>query len=120
MPAETPPWPGPVHVKRRARPEPGSIPDVLDIFRAEVRFYREIAPVIGVRVPACYRAEETARWDEVIAAYGPPVDLAGVLPAVAAQGLFSLSGTTAGSAEASGWVSRLEAADRRLAPGWPA
>jgi fructosamine-3-kinase len=31
----------------------------LDSFQAEVRFYREIAPVIGVRVPACYRAEGT-------------------------------------------------------------
>ena len=47
------------HVKRRDRPAPGSIPDVLGVFRAEVRFYREIAPVAGVRVPACYRAEET-------------------------------------------------------------
>jgi hypothetical protein len=34
-------------------------PAVLDIFRCEVRFYQEIAPVIGVRVPACYRAEAT-------------------------------------------------------------
>jgi hypothetical protein len=29
------------------------------MFRCEVRFYQEIAPVIGVRVPACYRAEAT-------------------------------------------------------------
>jgi hypothetical protein len=29
------------------------------MFRCEVRFYREIAQVIGVRVPACYRAEAT-------------------------------------------------------------
>lgn len=48
-----------VHVKRRARPEPGSITEALDSFRAEVRFYREIAPVAGVRVPACYQAEDT-------------------------------------------------------------
>jgi len=48
-----------VHVKRRARPDPGSISEALDSFRAEVRFYREIAPVVGVRVPACYRAEDT-------------------------------------------------------------
>jgi Phosphotransferase enzyme family len=47
------------YVKRRGRPEPGSISAVLDSFRAEVRFYREIAPVVGVRVPACYRAEDT-------------------------------------------------------------
>jgi Phosphotransferase enzyme family len=50
----------PVHVKRRERPVPGSIPDVLAMFRSELRFYREIAPVLGVRVPRCYRAEETA------------------------------------------------------------
>ncbi|HMD92861.1 MAG TPA: hypothetical protein VKG80_09470 [Trebonia sp.] len=29
------------------------------MFQAEVRFYREIAPVVGVRVPACWQAEET-------------------------------------------------------------
>jgi fructosamine-3-kinase len=29
------------------------------MFRAEVRFYREIAPVAGVRVPACHQASET-------------------------------------------------------------
>jgi Phosphotransferase enzyme family len=48
-----------VHVKRRDRPAAGSIPDALQMFRAEVRFYQEIAPVVGVRVPACYRAEAT-------------------------------------------------------------
>jgi hypothetical protein len=37
------------HVKRRGLPAPGSIPEALDMFRSEVRFYREIAPVIGVR-----------------------------------------------------------------------
>lgn len=51
--------PVPAHVKRRTWAAPGSIPDVLDMFRCEVRFYQEIAPVIGVRVPACYRAEVT-------------------------------------------------------------
>jgi phosphotransferase family enzyme len=48
-----------VHVKRRDRPAPGSIPEALDMFRCEVRFYREIAPVIGVRVPDCYQAGDT-------------------------------------------------------------
>ncbi|MCW3841047.1 phosphotransferase [Micromonospora yasonensis] len=46
-------------VKRRGVPEPGSIPDALDMFRAEVRFYREIAPVVGVRVPTCLYSEMT-------------------------------------------------------------
>jgi hypothetical protein len=49
-----------VFVKRRGVPEPDSIPAVLGMFTAEVRFYQEIAPVIGIRVPACYRAESTA------------------------------------------------------------
>lgn len=47
-----------VFVKRRGVPAAGSIPEALDMFRAEVRFYREVAPVVGVRVPVCYRAEE--------------------------------------------------------------
>jgi aminoglycoside phosphotransferase (APT) family kinase protein len=47
----------PEFVKRRGVPASGSIPDALDIFRSEVRFYREIAPEVGVRVPECYRAE---------------------------------------------------------------
>lgn len=45
------------HLKRRAPAVPGSIPDVLKMFESEVRFYREIAPYVGVRVPECYRAE---------------------------------------------------------------
>lgn len=243
-------------MKRRGLPAPGSIPEALDIFRSEVRFYREIAPVIGVRVPACHHTEDNgegtvliledlsswqpgadplaaarllsgmhrswagqahlrwpwlrpvgaaaglveelyarvwpgladredltpdvralgqrlvgrvteservigaagpltlvhgdasaqnmrtgpggevalldwedvssapgvldlawllvsstdpAQWDEVIAAYGPAGGLAGVLPAVAVQGLLSMSDTAAGSAAANGWARRLAA-----------
>jgi hypothetical protein len=44
--------------KRRAAATPGSIPDVLQMFPREVRFYREVAPDVGVRTPACYHAEE--------------------------------------------------------------
>jgi hypothetical protein len=252
------------YVKRRGCPAAGSITEALDSFRAEVRFYREIAPVAGVRVPACYQAEETgdgtvlrledlsawrpgadplmaagvlsrmhrrwagraqprwpwlrpvgaaadlveelfarvwpglaaraeltspvhllgerlvgrvasseqeislagvptlvhgdasllnmrtspdgevalldwedvsaapgvldlawllvssvepARWDEVISAYGPAGGLLRVLPAVAVQGLLSLSDTPAGSAEAAAWVRRLDAAASRLTRG---
>jgi hypothetical protein len=43
-----------VYVKQRGRPSHGSITEALDSFGAEVRFYRGIAPVAGVRVPACY------------------------------------------------------------------
>jgi hypothetical protein len=245
-----------VHVKRRVPPAAGSITESLDSFRAEVRFYREIAPVAGVRVPACYQAEDTvegtmlvledlsgwqpgadplaaarvlsgmhrrwagqahvrwpwlrpvgaavdlvedlfarvwpelagraeltpsvralgagllghvadaeheirlagpltlahgdasaqnmrtsprgevalldwedvsaapgvldlawllvssvepARWDEVVAAYGPAAGLTDVLPAIAVQGLLSLSDTPAGTAEAAAWIRRLDA-----------
>lgn len=56
----------PEFVKRRGRPEPNSIPERLQIFRTEVRFYREIAPVAGVRVPACYRAEASESGTELV------------------------------------------------------
>lgn len=46
-------------MKRRGRPARGSISEALDSFRAEVRFYREVAPAVGVRVPDCYLAEDT-------------------------------------------------------------
>lgn len=45
------------HIKQRRAPAPGTIPDRLQMFRREVRFYREIAPDLGVRVPRCFRAE---------------------------------------------------------------
>jgi hypothetical protein len=44
--------------KRREPAAPGSIPDRLQMFRREVRFYRKIGPAVGVRVPACFLAEE--------------------------------------------------------------
>ena len=44
--------------KRRDAASPGSIPDVLQMFPREVRFYREVAPHVGVRTPACFLAEE--------------------------------------------------------------
>jgi hypothetical protein len=54
------------------------------MFRSELRFYREIAPEVGVRVPACYRAEETAEGTllvlEDLSAWQPGAD-----PAVAAR-----------------------------------
>jgi hypothetical protein len=79
----------PIHEKRRSRPVPGSIPYVLDMFRCEVRFYQEIAPVIGVRVPACYRAEATDDGTllelEDLSAWNPGAD-----PASAARVLASV------------------------------
>jgi hypothetical protein len=74
------------YLKQRGNPEPGSIPAALDIFRSELRFYREIAPVVGVRVPECYAAEESADGTllvlEDLSAWRPgadPVVAAGVL-----------------------------------------
>lgn len=46
-----------IHLKRRRAPAPGTIPDRLQMFAREVRFYREVAPDLGVRVPVCFRAE---------------------------------------------------------------
>lgn len=46
-------------VKERSKPKPGSIPALLGMFERELRFYREVAPHLGVRVPACYEAAET-------------------------------------------------------------
>lgn len=45
-----------MYEKRRAAPAPGSIPERLGMFRSEVRFYREIAPIVGARVPQCYES----------------------------------------------------------------
>jgi hypothetical protein len=68
----------PPFVKRRTPPAPGSIPDVLGMFHAEVRFYREIAPVVGVRVPACYQASDddsgTLLEIEDLSAWSPGAD----------------------------------------------
>lgn len=47
------------HIKRRQPAEPGSIPDRLQMFTREVRFYREVGGDVGVRVPRLVRAEVT-------------------------------------------------------------
>jgi hypothetical protein len=48
-----------VFVKRRPHAVPGTIPHALDMFRNEVRFYLEVAPAVGVRVAACFVADES-------------------------------------------------------------
>jgi thiamine kinase-like enzyme len=45
------------HRKQRRASTPGTIPDRLQMFAREVRFYREVAPRLDVRVPSCFRAE---------------------------------------------------------------
>lgn len=45
------------YLKRREAAQPGSIPARLQMFEREIRFYREVAPHVGIRVPGCLRAE---------------------------------------------------------------
>ena len=52
--------------KHRERAPEGSIPDVLDMFASEVRFYREVAPVVGVRVPKCFAAESSPNGTRLV------------------------------------------------------
>jgi Phosphotransferase enzyme family len=87
----------PGHVKRRGRPEPGSIAEALDIFGSEVRFYRQIAPEAGVRVPACYLAAEepdgTLLVLEDLSGWAPGAD-----PAAAARVLAAMHARWSGRA----------------------
>jgi hypothetical protein len=87
----------PAHIKRRGRPEPGSIAEALDIFSSEVRFYREIAPEAGVRVPACYLASDepdgTLLELEDLSGWAPGAD-----PVAAARLLAQLHGRWSGRA----------------------
>ncbi len=52
--------------KHRERAAEGSIPNVLDMFASEVRFYREVAPVVGVRVPKCFAAESSPNGTRLV------------------------------------------------------
>jgi hypothetical protein len=67
------------------------------MFRAEVWFYREIAPVAGVRVPSCYRAEDDGNGTllelEDLSAWSPGAD-----PAAAARILSGMHRRWAGQA----------------------
>lgn len=69
------------------------------MFRSEVRFYREIAPVVGVRVPQCYQAEAdddgTVLVLEDLSAWQPGAD-----PLAAASLLRDLHRRWDGQAEA--------------------
>jgi hypothetical protein len=84
-------------VKRRGRPEPGSIAEALDIFSSEVRFYRQIAPEAGVRVPDCYLAADepdgTLLVLEDLSGWAPGAD-----PAAAARVLAQLHARWSGRA----------------------
>jgi hypothetical protein len=112
------------HLKRRPPAVPGSIPDVLKMFESEVRFYREIAPYVGVRVPACYRAEAgpdgTLLELEDLSAWTP-----GAEPAAGARALRGLHDRWAGEAlERWPWLRPIGAGEDLVAElydsTWPA
>lgn len=95
-------------VKRRPVPAPGSIPAALDMFRNEVRFYREIAPIVGVRVPKCVEAEDrpdgTLLALEDLSAWSPGAD-----PTQTAGVLRRMHDRWVGDASAIGWLRRIGA-----------
>lgn len=69
------------------------------MFASEVRFYREIAPDLGVRVPACYQAEDSEEGTllvlEDLSEWQPGAD-----PLVAARVLAGMHARWAGRAAA--------------------
>jgi hypothetical protein len=98
-------------VKRREPARPGSIPDMLQMFTREVRFYREVAPYVGVRVPGCHLAEEhdgaTHLELEDLSSWRPGAD-----PAAAAGLLRDLHARWEGRAvERWPWLPRPEVSD---------
>ncbi|WP_130443024.1 phosphotransferase family protein [Kribbella rubisoli] len=110
------------HIKRRQPAAPGSIPDVLQMFESEVRFYREIAPVVGVRVPECYQAESGP--DGTLLVLEDLSDwVAGAEPAAAARVLRELHDRWAGRADW-GWLRPVGAGEQLVADlydrSWPA
>jgi fructosamine-3-kinase len=98
-------------MKCREPAEPGSIPDRLQMFPREVRFYREIAPRVGVRVPRAIRAEvdggSTVLELEDLSAWREGAD-----PVVAARTLAALHGRWVERADVTWpWLPRADAAD---------
>ncbi len=74
-----------------------------------------IAPGVSDLAWLLVSSVEPHRWDEVIAAYGHAGHLDEVLPAIAVQGLLSMSDTAAGSADSEAWAVRLSSAAARIA-----
>ncbi|MFF0339330.1 phosphotransferase family protein [Kribbella sp. NPDC004875] len=113
----------PNYVKRRPPAVPGSIPDVLKMFQSEVRFYTEIAPVVGVRVPECYQAEQTVDGTllvlEDLSAWTP-----GAAPDAGARALRELHDRWVGRLEQWPWIRPIGAGEDLVAAlydeAWPA
>jgi hypothetical protein len=113
-----------VFVKRRQPAASGSIPERLEMFSREVRFYLEVAPDVGVRVPACQRAEIAADGStllelEDLSTWTPTVD-----PVAGAQALSVLHARWEGRAVTRWpWLPRPDASDlveRLYGERWPA
>jgi hypothetical protein len=94
------------------------------MFRAEVRFYREVAPLVGVRVPACYRTQDddhgTLLELEDLSAWSPGAD-----PVAAAGLLAGMHRRWAGQAAVRWpWLRPLgagvELVEQLFAASWPA
>ena len=96
----------PNHVKRREPAAAGSIPAVLKMFESEVRFYREIAPVVGVR------AHLQWPWLRPLGE-----GLVEVMPSTMVQGYLTMADYPDGSEVAAAWNARLGAASALLAAG---
>lgn len=102
--------------KLRAKPDPESIPTLLAMFERELRFYREVAPEVGVRVPVCYEAQETESGYRLVledlsawAEGGDPVEVA--------RALADLHRRWEGIAEARWpWLDRSGAAAGKIGP----
>ncbi|MGW7681193.1 phosphotransferase family protein [Kribbella sp. NPDC054772] len=113
----------PNYVKRRPPAVPGSIPDVLKMFESEVRFYTEIAPVVGVRVPECFQAEQSSEGTllvlEDLSAWTP-----GASPQAGARALRDLHDRWAGQLDQWPWLRPIGAGDDLVAALydelWPA
>ena len=99
------------YVKRRPPAEPGSIPDRLQMFTREVRFYTEVGRDVGVRIPRLVRAEvnegatlleleDLSSWRE------------GAEPVAAVRTLSALHGRWAGRAvDTFPWLPRADVSD---------
>ncbi len=100
-----------IFMKSREPAQRGSIPDRLQMFTREVRFYTEIAPTVGVRVPSVFRAEvrdgSTVLELEDLSSWREGAD-----PVAAARALASLHGRWVGRAEDTWpWLPRADASD---------
>lgn len=110
------------HIKRRQPAEPGSIPDKLQMFSREVRFYSEITDV-GVRIPALVRAEVAEDGSTLLEIEDLSSWREGADPIAAAEALAQLHRRWEGRAETEWpWLPRADVSDlveAYFASRWP-